>query len=45
MWQVLSGRDTNKKFAKLSRPDRQAVVEILRETKKDLPGYFQSVTQ
>lgn len=45
MWQVLSGRDTNKRYAKLSRPDRQAVVEILRETKKDLPGYFLSVTQ
>jgi hypothetical protein len=45
MWQVLSGKDANKRYAKLSRPDRQAVVEILRETKKDLPQYFQPVTQ
>ena len=25
--------------------DRQAIVEILKDTKKDLPAYFQSVTQ
>jgi len=25
--------------------DRQAIVEILRETKKDLPAYFQNVTR
>jgi hypothetical protein len=41
MWQVLSGRDASKKYATLSRADRQAVVEILRDTKKDLPAYFQ----
>jgi hypothetical protein len=45
MWQVLSGRDTGKKYATLSRADRQAIVEILRETKKDLPAFFQAVTQ
>ena len=40
MWQVLSGRDTSKRYAGLARADRQAIVEILRETKKDLPAYF-----
>jgi hypothetical protein len=29
----------------LSLPDRQAIVEILRDTKKDLPSYFQPVTR
>jgi hypothetical protein len=42
MWIILSGRDTAKKYAKLSLADRQAVVEILRETKKGLPDYFQA---
>jgi hypothetical protein len=45
MWQILSGQETGKKYAVLSRADRQAIVEILRETKKDLPAYFQSVTR
>jgi len=40
MWQVLSGADAAPKYARLSRADRLAVIEILRETKKDLPGFF-----
>ena len=40
MWQVLSGKDTNKKYSTLSPADRQAIVEILKETKKGLPAYF-----
>jgi hypothetical protein len=44
MWQILSGEDKSQKYSKLSLADRQAVVEILRETKKGLPDYFQSVT-
>jgi hypothetical protein len=40
MWQILSGRDTNKKYAALAKTDRQAIVEILKATKKDLPAYF-----
>jgi len=35
MWQVLSGADATGKYARLSSADRQAVVEILRATKKD----------
>jgi len=34
---VLSGRDTNPKFAHLSATDRQAILEILHETKPGLP--------
>lgn len=41
MWDILSGRDTQAKYAHLSPGDRQAIVEILRDTKKDLPSYFQ----
>ena len=40
LWQVLSGRDTAPRYAQLSPADRQAIVEILRDTKKDLPDYF-----
>jgi hypothetical protein len=43
LWQVLSGaeRDTRYRSA-LSLADRQAIVEILRDTKKDLPAYFRA---
>ena len=40
MWQVLSGAVQEKKYARLTLADRRAIVEILRETKKDLPDYF-----
>jgi hypothetical protein len=45
MWQILSGKEGAEKYARLSLADRQAVVEILRETKKGLTNYFQPVTQ
>jgi hypothetical protein len=40
LWQVLSGEAPSPKFQHLSPGDRQAVVEILKDTKKDLPSYF-----
>jgi hypothetical protein len=40
MWQVLSGRDRAAKYARLSPNDRNAILEILRATKKELPDYF-----
>jgi hypothetical protein len=43
MWVVLSGQAKAERYARLSLQDRKAVVEILRETKKDLPSYFLSV--
>jgi hypothetical protein len=43
MWRVLSGADSSAKYARLSASDRQAIVEILRETKRDLPPWFGAV--
>jgi hypothetical protein len=45
MWQVLSGQEKQPRYARLSLANRQAIVEILRDTKKDLPSYFQPVTR
>jgi hypothetical protein len=46
MWEVLSGQEQDARYqAALSRADRQAIVEILRDTKKDLPSYFQAVSR
>jgi hypothetical protein len=38
--EVLSGRDTRKITQHLSAADRQAIVQILRDTKPDLPASF-----
>ena len=40
MWTVLSGAAPAPRYARLSRDDRTAIVEILRDTKPGLPGYF-----
>ena len=40
LWDVLSGTDTSKEFSHLSAEDRQAIVEIVRETKKNVPAYW-----
>lgn len=46
MWQVLSGEEQNERYrSALSLQDRQAIVEILRATKPDLPAYFEAVTR
>ena len=46
MWQVLSGQARDERYSSaLSLADRQAIVEILRDTKTDLPSYFQNVTR
>jgi hypothetical protein len=46
MWQVLSGQDNDGRYrSALSRADRQAIVEILRDTRNDLPQYFRNVTR
>jgi hypothetical protein len=45
MWRILSGKEADKRYAVLSRADREAIVEILRDTKKDLPAYFQAAAQ
>lgn len=40
LWLVLTGQAQEKAFAGISLADRRAVLEILRNTKKNLPGYF-----
>ena len=46
MWEVLSGQEQDPRYrSALSLADRQSIVEILRDTKKDLPPFFQNVTR
>ena len=45
MWTVLSGAEKTAKYTRLARTDRQAIVEILRDTKPDLPAYFGAVAE
>ena len=37
---ILTGKDQSKDFAQLSNDDRKAILEILRDTKTDLPDYW-----
>jgi len=41
LWEVLSGREARRSSVNLSPADRRAIVEILLDTKEDLPPYFQ----
>ena len=44
MWQVLSGAERDERYrAALSLADRQAIVNILRDTRPGLPAYFKPV--
>lgn len=40
LWKVLTGRDDSAAFNHLSDADRDAIYQILRDTKKDLPSYW-----
>lgn len=40
LFEVLSGQDKSQEFRHISSADRQAILEILRETKPGLPEYF-----
>jgi hypothetical protein len=40
LWGVLSGSDRDAKYARLTPASRRAVIEILRDTKRDLPRYY-----
>jgi hypothetical protein len=42
LWEVLSGQDQSREFARLPVEDRRAALEILLETKPGLPEYFSS---
>ena len=45
MWEILSGKDRSRPYTSLSLSDRRAIVEILRDTKRELPEYFQQEVQ
>ncbi len=45
MWQVLAGEVPGPRYRSLSLADRRAIVEILKDTKADLPDYFTAVTE
>jgi hypothetical protein len=40
LYEVLSGKDTSPAYAKVTADDRRAILEILRDTKKNLPEYY-----
>lgn len=42
LYDVLSGTDRNKTFESIAAEDRQAILEILRDTKPDLPAYWKT---
>jgi hypothetical protein len=44
LWEILDGRGTDKDDPKLSADDRTAIIEILRETKRDLPADWKSAS-
>ena len=43
LWSVLSGAEAGPPYDRLSRVDRQAIVEILLDTRPGLPDYFRPV--
>ncbi|HEY7171023.1 MAG TPA: hypothetical protein VH417_09275 [Vicinamibacterales bacterium] len=46
MWEVLSGGEAGERYrTALPLADRRAIVEILEDTKPDLPQYFRGVSQ
>ena len=40
LYVVLSGAEQTSRYSRLSRPDRRAIIGILRETKRGVPAYF-----
>jgi hypothetical protein len=42
LWAILSGAVNSGDYAKLLPTDRAAIIEILRDTKSDLPDFFKA---
>jgi len=42
LYEILTGKDQTKLYAKFAPEDRQAILEILLDTEKDLPDYWRS---
>jgi len=45
IYEVLTGKDGSERFAKLSAQDRAAILEILKDTKINLPAYWSSAVR
>jgi hypothetical protein len=45
LWDILSAKESDKRYGQLSLTERAAIVDILRDTKKALPDYFQPITR
>ncbi len=45
LWEILNGRGNNKTEPHLNVAEREAVLEILRETKRDLPEFWKTAPQ
>ncbi len=44
IFDVLTGKDRDKQFARLTADDRQAILEIVRDTKPNIPAYWVSAS-
>ncbi len=44
LWEVLTGQNSDPKFSHLGRQDRAAILEIVRDTKRNLPRYWMAST-
>jgi len=44
LFAILTGQDKDPQFSKIAATDRQAILEILRETKPNLPDYWRART-
>jgi hypothetical protein len=42
LYEILTGKDQTAAYARLTAEDRRAILDILRDTKKNLPAYFSS---
>jgi hypothetical protein len=40
LYEILSGKEQSKDYAYFSAADRRAILEILRDTKPNLPAYW-----
>lgn len=45
LWDVLSGEEKEPRYARLSPTQRRDIVQILSETKTDLPDYFKAASR
>jgi len=44
LWRILSGEERDGRYNRLSRTDREAIIEILIDTKPGLPRYFRPLS-